>query len=84
MFVLCKIDHNSSSVIPALNSFRILLTPISATSNAAFMHFSSSADLITLACSNINFASITSIPILFKADTAGPFKTSIAIFLLLK
>ena len=39
---------------------------------------------MTLACSKINFASTTSIPSLFKATTAGPFKTSIAIFLDLK
>jgi hypothetical protein len=48
------------------------------------MHFNSSGDLITLACSKINFASTTSIPILFNEDTAGPLITSIAIFLLLK
>jgi len=48
------------------------------------MHFSSSGDLITLACSTINLASTTSIPALFKAVTAGPLITSIASFLLLQ
>ena len=58
--------------------------PISATSMAAFMQINSSGDLITLACSKIDFASTTSIPFLFKSVTAGPFKTSIAIFFDLK
>jgi len=46
------------------------------------MHFSSSGDLITLACSRINLASTISMPALFKAFTAGPLITSIASFLL--
>ena len=76
--------HNSFSVIPGFNCSLILTIPISATSIADRIHLISSGDFITLACSRINFASTTLMPSLFKAETAGPFKTSIAIFFDLK